>query len=122
VYGIYYRPNGDIGYQGERKPTDPVGYTWQDISDPEQVEDLKLYEMHLLFWDGSQVTLRSESDREEIIREGLRMADESFITRDQMKAFAGVILDEINRLRELHGLNPRTPEQLRTAFHQKLNR
>lgn len=37
-----------------------------------------------------------------------------------LKAFALVVLDEVNLLRSQHGLAPRTTEQLRTAVKNKL--
>lgn len=40
--------------------------------------------------------------------------------RRVLKAFAGVMLDEVNILRGQHGLAPRTAEQLRDAIKGKL--
>ena len=36
------------------------------------------------------------------------------------KAFALILLDEINILRAKHGMNPRTPRQFRNALRRKL--
>lgn len=48
------------------------------------------------------------------------IADQLDQTRSIMKAFAEVVLDEINGLRDLHSLNPRTLAQLKTAVRSKL--
>lgn len=48
------------------------------------------------------------------------IADELDQTRSIMKAFAEVVLDEINTLRGKHGLAARTLAQLKTAVRGKL--
>lgn len=42
-------------------------------------------------------------------------------TEDLLKAFAEVLIDEINILRSQHALPDRTPAQLRTALQNKLD-
>lgn len=46
--------------------------------------------------------------------------DWSGVTKEQMKAFILVLLDEINILRSLHSLPARTSTQLKTAIKNKL--
>jgi ABC-type sugar transport system ATPase subunit len=122
VYGIYHDTSGAILYQGERKTQDPTNLAWREVVVPQQVQLLQTIPIDRLVWLNNRVQERDEVEQAAIDRQAQIDRDEQFITAEQLKAFAAVVLDEINRLRELHGLNPRTPEQLRTAFHQKLNR
>ncbi len=55
---------------------------------------------------------------ENAIKDGI--ADELDRTRTIMRAFAEVVLDEINALRGQHALAPRTLAQLKTSVRSKL--
>ena len=73
----------------------------------------------------NNVTLMDQAARDaldaaaEVIRlDGV--ADELDRTQTIMRAFAEVVLDEINNLRGQHGLNPRTLAQLKNAVRSKL--
>jgi hypothetical protein len=119
--GILHQVDGTISYYGTPRNV-PADYTWQDVTEPTQIELLETEVINELRWDGTAVVLRSAEDLAEIERQTQIDNDDQFITSDHLVAFAKVVLAEINRLRALHDLDPRTPQQVRDAFHQALNR
>ena len=78
---------------------------------------------------GDTVTLMSQSQRDtvdadlaaaQVIAEK-EAAKAEYDNKRDLKALGLVILDEVNSLRNLHSLNPRTPAQFRTAFRKKVD-
>ena len=66
----------------------------------------------------------NDIDNEVIVEKQLELDDINNRVMDSdlaLKAFALIVLDEINILRSAAGLVPRTPAQLKTAHRQKLN-
>jgi hypothetical protein len=64
----------------------------------------------------------NEAELFQLAREKAILPDDIYdhITRRVLKAFALVVLDEVNLLRSQHGLVERTAAQLRTAVKSKL--
>lgn len=120
--GIYHKVDGSILYHGERKASDPVGLVWQEVTEADQWVLLESIPHPRLIWNSAEVVERSQPEQDEIVRQELIRKDEEYIDQEQLKAFAVVVLREINILREVHGLNPRTPAQLRAAFLAQLGR
>ncbi len=118
--GIYH--DGDaIGFRGYRKPVDPAGLTWETVTDPVQRGLLRSEEFANLRWSGA-VVLRDQSEIDARLRTETIAADGAHFERDQFKAILLVLLDEINTLRDVAGLAPRTIQQAKNAYKAKLNR
>jgi len=84
-----------------------------------------------IYWDitGDSVVLVDQATRDardaELAAAALTNKRESlkarYDTEDLLKAFADVMIDEINVLRQQHALSDRTAAQLRTALRNKLD-
>ena len=61
-----------------------------------------------------------EPNAQEIDEEKTRLSDFDLADDPLFRAFALVVLDEINNLRAQHGQNPRTVQQLKNAIKSKL--
>lgn len=79
------------------------------------------------YWkiDGNAVTLMTVEERNALDVADLNAARDGAVAaldgaEDLMRAFALVMLDEINLLRAQHQLAPRTPQQLKNAVRAKL--
>lgn len=65
------------------------------------------------YFEGKEVEILRVADIKEV-------SEDSVYSRDVLQAFALMILDEINLLRQVASLQPRTINQLRTALKNKL--
>ncbi len=84
-----------------------------------------------IYWDitGDSVVLVDQATRDardaELAAAALTNKRESlkarYDTEDLLKAFADVMIDEINVLRQQHALSDRTAAQLRTALRNRLD-
>lgn len=77
------------------------------------------------YWqiDGETVSLMSQAERDQVdaqLAEDRIAREVSETEAGVLKALALVMLDEINRLRQAAGLEPRTVTQLRAAMKEKL--
>ena len=75
---------------------------------------------------GDVITLMSQAEQDavdaaELVASRDALADEIDRNESYTRAFALVVLDEINTLRAAHGLNDRTPAQLKTALRNKMD-
>ena len=75
---------------------------------------------------GDVITLMSQPEQDavddaELVASRDALADEIDRNESYTRAFALVVLDEINALRSEHGLNARTPAQLKTALRNKMD-
>jgi hypothetical protein len=93
--GIYHE-GPRIRYFGYRRDPDPDGMTWQFITSEPERELIDEHSLHDLAWDGVQVVLRSQVERDRRTADRETKGYESRIRED-------LILQEI--LREI-GLAP----------------
>lgn len=75
---------------------------------------------------GDVITLMTQVERDAVdatvlSRNRDSLADEIDLVESYTKAFALLVLDEINILRAQHSLPARTPSQLKTALRNKLD-
>lgn len=123
-FGILVESGGDvIRFAGRRKPADPPSLDWHDGLGPaarnlldgdNELEDLR--------WNGTTVVRRRQAEIDARVRRATIAADDATFESERTRAMFLVLLDEINRLRTQAGLEPRTVQQAKTAYHQRLGR
>ena len=112
VVGFGYRDREPRGAEEFHGVTDPAARAL--LQDIDELSDLA--------WDGTTVVRRTQSEIDDRLLREIKDADSAHFEREREKAILGVLLDEINVLRQAAGLTPRTIRQARNAYRAKLNR
>lgn len=122
MIGIYHDGAGAVLYYGYRKPQDIPGASWRTItSSPERALLEGVRDLRRLKWDGAAVVLRSQAELDAIEAADNDAGDGNYLDDPRVRAFLTILLDELNLLRQLHGLAPRTPAQARAAIKAKID-
>lgn len=121
-YGVYVI--GDRVVRAGYRDRDPRGgEAFHALTDPSGRALLRdTDEMANLSWDGAMVVVRDQAEIDARIRTEAIAADDAHFERAQFKAILLVLLDEINILRAVAGLPPRTIQQAKNAYETKLDR
>lgn len=71
-------------------------------------------------WDGADVVERSRAELDDIDESAIDAGETRYVEDVRVRAFVSVLIDELNILRQQHGLAPRTPAQALSAIKVKL--